>query len=148
MSRREELLETPVDEPEMLHFKLSKLPQQLDLEGLTRSALQLFKKHPPEQLPGLVWWRLSSLSVLKTSRDVRRTTKLQEAESLLAKQTLQLRREALQRRGLAFVVRNRGSLYPVAAAFLVGAISIWLRRSGNDRHVWTFIRRTTEQWRL
>ncbi|KAK0629773.1 rab-GTPase-TBC domain-containing protein [Bombardia bombarda] len=49
--RRDELFDTPADEPEILHSILSKLPRPLDLEGLVAAARQLFNAHPPSASP-------------------------------------------------------------------------------------------------
>ena len=84
ISRRVELLEIPIEEPEMLHFTLSKLPQPLDLENLISSALSLFGRHPPQTLPNFSWWRISSLSVLKTSRSLEHQQSLQQGEALFS----------------------------------------------------------------
>ncbi|KAK4211690.1 GTPase-activating protein gyp10 [Rhypophila decipiens] len=67
-SRRQELFDTPEDEPEILHSILSKLPKPLDLEAIIHSARQLFDSYPPETLPS--WKNISRASVLKTARDV------------------------------------------------------------------------------
>lgn len=70
LSRKDELLELdPEEEKDMIHFTLSKLPTELDLEALIASALRLFKAHPPEKLPMMAWSYISKSSVLKTTRD-------------------------------------------------------------------------------
>lgn len=70
LSRKDELLELdPEEEKDMIHFTLSKLPKELDLEALIASALGLFKAYPPEKLPMMAWDYISKNSVLKTTRD-------------------------------------------------------------------------------
>ncbi|KAF4159953.1 hypothetical protein CNMCM6069_000459 [Aspergillus lentulus] len=86
LSRKKELLEIPADEPEMLHFTLSKLPQPLDLDSLISSAMQLFNDYPPESLPFGAWKRISQHSVLKSSRDPFNKQTRDEAIRLLEKQ--------------------------------------------------------------
>lgn len=54
----------------MLHATLSKLPKPLDIDHLVQKAVDLFNHHPPEKLPGVAWWRVSSNSVLKTTRNL------------------------------------------------------------------------------
>ena len=93
MSRREELLEIPIEEPEMLHFTLSKLPQPLDLESLISRTVQLFSKHQPQTLPDMIWWKISSHSVLKTFRSLREKQSLKRGEQLFVKQAAQLERD-------------------------------------------------------
>ncbi|KAH7031004.1 rab-GTPase-TBC domain-containing protein [Microdochium trichocladiopsis] len=67
LDRREELFD--LDEPDMLHFTLSKLPSNLDIDAVIIEAAGLFAKHPPESLRG--WRSVPRASVLKTARDVR-----------------------------------------------------------------------------
>jgi len=147
ISRRVELLDIPLEEPEMLHFTLSKLPQPLNLEALILGALDLFKHNPPESLPRFAWWRLSSLSVLKTSRSLKQPHTLEEAEVLFSKQAQALHREELREKGMAFVVKNKRPIVTVSSALLIGIISFWLRRNGNDRLIWSLFLRTTEYWK-
>jgi len=139
VSRRSELLDIPSDEGEMLHFTLSKLPQPLNLEVLISRSLELFNNHPPERLPHLIWWRLSSYSVLKTSRSIQQPQTLDEAELLFEKQAQQLKRDEALRRRIAFLSKHKRSTMSVAAALLVGGVSIWLRRTEQDKFVWSVI---------
>ncbi|KXJ92343.1 rab-GTPase-TBC domain-domain-containing protein [Microdochium bolleyi] len=67
LDRRDELF--ALDEPDMLHFTLSKLPQDLDIDSVIVDAAALFSKHPPESLRG--WRAIPRASVLKTARDVK-----------------------------------------------------------------------------
>ena len=139
VSRRTELLDIPLDEPEMLHFTLSKLPQPLDLEELISSTLTLFERHPPEKLPYLTWWRISPNSVLKTSRSLDEKQSLEQGEALFRSQARQLQREELQQKLLVLVWKYRRPVGSIAAALLVGAASFWLRRSVQDKFVWGFL---------
>ena len=139
ISRRSELLDIPVDEPEMLHFTLSKLPQPLDLEELISSTLGLFQRHPPEQLPQFVWWKISSNSVLKTSRSLDDKQSLEQGEALFRSQARRLQREELQQKVLVLAWKYRWPASSVAAALLVGVVSLWLRRSGQDKVIWNFL---------
>ncbi|KAJ1333561.1 TBC1 domain family member 20 [Microdochium nivale] len=66
LDRRAELF--ALDEPDMLHFTLSKLPRDLNIDGVIRDAAGLFDRHPPESLRG--WRSIPRASVLKTARDV------------------------------------------------------------------------------
>lgn len=139
ISRRSELLGIPVDEPEMLHFTLSKLPQPLDLEELISSTLGLFQRHPPEHLPRFTWWKICSNSVLKTSRSLDDKQSLEHGEALFHSQARRLQREELQQKVLVLAWKYRWSAGSVAAAVLVGAASLWLRRSGQDKFIWNFL---------
>ena len=132
LSRREELFEIPADEPEMLHSILSKLPKPLDLETLISRTMTLVTDHPPEKLPFRAWSRVSSFSVLKTTRGPMCRQTLQDGHELLTHQMLQLRREELRQRGMSLVWKYRRSSGSVGLAVLIGILSIYLRRSGWD----------------
>ncbi|KAE9972423.1 hypothetical protein Vi05172_g9516 [Venturia inaequalis] len=70
LSRKDELLELdPEEEKDMIHYTLSKLPADLDLEALIASALRLFNAHTPDTLPMMAWSYISKYSVLKTALD-------------------------------------------------------------------------------
>src|SRR5436305_10979719 len=146
ISRRSELLDIPVDEPEMLHFTLSKLPQPLDLEELISSTLGLFQRHPPEQLPHFVWWKIPSNSVLKTSRSLGDKQSLERGEALFRSQARRLQREELQQKVLVLAWKYRWPASSIAAALLVGVVSLWLRRSGQDKVIWNFLWKAQEMF--
>lgn len=137
MSRKNELLEIDHDEPEMLHSILSKLPKPLDLEGLIRSTRDLFKRYPPEHLPNRVWRRVSSHSVLKTTRDSHAlaTQTLQDGERLFQKQAAEIRRQdALKyakQRVQALAYRYRRPVQWTGAAILVAALALHFGRASS-----------------
>lgn len=139
MSRREELLEIPIEEPEMLHFTLSKLPQPLDLESLISKTMQLFNTHPPEKMPNLLWWRISSNSVLKTSRNLKEKQSLKRGEELFARQAAQMRREELQKKASKLIWQYRRPAASITLTVLAGVMSIWLTRNGYDRTLWVYL---------
>jgi hypothetical protein len=141
LSRRKELLEIPVDEPEMLHFTLSKLPQPLDLEGLISRALQLFRDHPPESLPSGVWRKIPWCSVLKTSRDVFQPHSTNTAVEYFQKQTAKLRNEERNEKITGFLWSHRRTIGSVAVAVFVGAMSIWIRKRGLDSSIISYLDR-------
>jgi TBC1 domain family member 20 len=139
ISRRSELLEMPADESDMLTFVISKLPQNFDIDARIRDALALFQKHPPQTLPGFVWWRLSQYSVLKTSRNIAEPQRLEDAEDLCRKQIRQLRsRELLEKRALV-LYRYRRPAASITAMLMVGVLAVWLRKSGHDRLIWAVV---------
>ena len=139
ISRRSELLEMPPDESDMLTFVISKLPQSFDIDARIQDALALFRGHPPQTLPGFVWWRLSQYSVLKTSRHISQPQSLEEAEVTCQKQIQQLRSQELMRKRALLVYQYRKPATSLAAMLLVGALAVWLRRSGHDRLLWSVI---------
>lgn len=141
ISRREELLE--IDEPDMLHFQLTKLPQPLDLQIYIERALRIFEEHPPERLPGFVWWRLPSSSVLKTSRSLTKMQSLDEAEAMFRRQVKQLeqerKRRALQKKASLLLRKNRRPVISISAVLVVGCFAIWMKRTGNDQMMMTLL---------
>ncbi|OCL13258.1 hypothetical protein AOQ84DRAFT_385531 [Glonium stellatum] len=137
LARKDELLEIPPDEPEMLHSILSKLPKPLDLELLIANTITLFDNHPPESLPYRAWRRISSHSVLKTTRnpsDVARQT-IQDGETFLSKQDAEMQRtKAIQtvvrgiKRQIWLYRRPAGALSLTVA---IGVVAWWMGRSGR-----------------
>ncbi|KAF3028426.1 hypothetical protein E8E15_006150 [Penicillium rubens] len=149
LSRKKELLEIPPDEPEMLHFTLSKLPCPLDLDGHILHAAQLFEDHPPESLPLGAWKRIPWCSVLKTSRDPHQKYTPEDAMCLFEKQSQQIRAEERRKRALDFLWSHRRSVGSVALAILVGAASFYIRKKGLDTSVWSYvgrIRKAIQNW--
>ena len=141
LSRKKELLEIPLEEPEMLHFTLSKLPQPLDLDGHILRAEQLFRDHPPESLPHGMWRQISPYSVLKTSRDPSKIYNVDEAINLFDKQTRQLQNEERRKQALEFAWKHRRTVGSVALAILIGAASIYIRKKGLDHSIWSYLSR-------
>ncbi|PYH79922.1 TBC domain protein [Aspergillus uvarum CBS 121591] len=141
LSRREELLGIPEEEPEMLHFTLSKLPNPLDLDGLILSAVRLFKDYPPESLPFGAWKQVPSCSVLKTSRGLVPTHSKDEALRYFKQQTRQLRYEESREKAVAFLWNHRRTIGSVAVTVLIGAMSIYIRRKGLDSTIWSYLGR-------
>ncbi|KAI0404584.1 rab-GTPase-TBC domain-containing protein [Xylaria palmicola] len=123
LRRRGELLEH--DEADMLHFTLSKLPPDLDLEAVIAEAALLFERHRPESLRA--WRQLSSASVLKTTRDVEALTlqSLQEGQALFEKQVRELRWHEQRRKMMQLAWTNRNLLFTI----LVGVSAIYLRKT-------------------
>lgn len=133
LSRRSQLLEIPSDEHDMMFFTLQKLPQPLNIEPMITVALRLFQEHPPERLPGRVWRSVSASSVLKTSRNPKVSESIEQAEALLRRQTREVRFDEAKRKAFLTAYRYRRPVASTAMAIAVGALSLWLRRSGNDR---------------
>ncbi|KAL3432395.1 rab-GTPase-TBC domain-containing protein [Aspergillus tetrazonus] len=139
LSRRKELLEIPADEPEMLHYTLSKLPQPLDIEGLISRAVQLFRDHPPESLPFGAWRKISSYSVLKTTRAIMRTQSMNTALEIFQKHTKQLRNEERREQFIGFLWSHRRTIGSVAVAVFVGVMSVWIRKRGFDNTILSYV---------
>ena len=145
LSQREELLEIdPATEPEMLHFKLSKLPQPIDLEGLIAKCLEAFKLYPPERLPRFAWLKIPAVSVLKSSKTIELlvTQTLEEAEGMFDQQVRILRVEEVKEQALKLVWAYRKPAGSAALAIFVAGISFWLRDSHGIHPLWDLV------WRL
>jgi hypothetical protein len=130
LSRKEELFDIPADEPEMLHFTLSKLPKDLDFEVILAQAVELFNDHPPHTLPFGAWRRVSAFSVLKTTRtsDIGVTQNVEEGKGLFEKQELELKRSERLENAMAVMRKHRKPAGSVALAVLIGLVSYWLQR--------------------
>ncbi|EXJ61471.1 uncharacterized protein A1O5_11787 [Cladophialophora psammophila CBS 110553] len=139
ISRRSELLEMPADQSDILTFVISKLPQTFDIDARIQDAVALFRHHPPQSLPGFIWWRLSRYSVLKTSRSVTQPQSLDEAKIFCHKQIQQLHSHELMRKRALLLYKHRKSAASVTAVLLVGVLSIWLRKTGHDRILWSIM---------
>ncbi|RAL09843.1 TBC domain-containing protein [Aspergillus homomorphus CBS 101889] len=141
LSRKKELLEIPEEEPEMLHFTLSKLPNPLDLDGLILSAVRLFKDYPPESLPYGAWNQIPSCSALKSSRGLEQTHSKEEALKLFRKQVRQLRYEEFRDKAVTFLWDHRRTIGSVAVTVFIGAMSIYIRCKGLDSTIWSYLGR-------
>ncbi|OAP59070.1 hypothetical protein AYL99_06368 [Fonsecaea erecta] len=139
ISRRSELLEMPADQSDILTFVISKLPQTFDIDARIQDAVTLFRHHPPQKLPGFIWWRLSRYSVLKTSRCIAHPQSLEEATVLCQKQIQQIHSHELMRKRALLLYKYRKSAASMTAVILVGIFSIWLRKTGHDRILWSMI---------
>ncbi|KAI1192221.1 rab-GTPase-TBC domain-containing protein [Nemania serpens] len=122
-TRRAELLEH--EEPDMLHFALSKLPPDLDLDAVIADAALLFQTHPPESLRS--WRRISGASVLKTTRDARALARqsLQDGRRFFDKQVAELRRAERSQKVMQVAWANRTLLFTI----LIGVSAIYLRKT-------------------
>ena len=118
----------------MLHSILSKLPKPLDLENLLRRTVELFHQYPPERLPGRTWSRISSNSVLKTTRNFKDLSQqtLRDGEQFFSKEAAEIRRrDAFKRKQHQLQVLARRYKRPVAwssAAIFFAVIAVYLRR--------------------
>ncbi|KAI1113799.1 rab-GTPase-TBC domain-containing protein [Nemania sp. NC0429] len=121
--RRDELLAH--DEPDMLHFALSKLPADLDLDAVVSEAARLLETHPPESLRS--WRRISAASALKTTRDARALARqsLRDGRVLFDRQVAEMRRAERSQKVMQAAWANRTLLFTI----LIGVSAIYLRRT-------------------
>jgi TBC1 domain family member 20 len=135
LSRRDKLLEIPAEDHDMLFFTLQKLPQPLDLEPLITHAGSIFAEHPPSTLTGRVWRGISSSSVLKTARVPEASVNLKKAAVYFQRQAAEVKWEETKHKAARTAMKYRRPAATTAAAIAIGALSIWMRRSGNDRYL-------------
>lgn len=131
VERKEELLDVESDEPDMLHFILSKLPKPLHLEGLIVKTMNLYNQYPPPKLPFRAWRQISSYSVLKTTRDREQLSKqtLRDGERGFRRQALQMKMMQTQKRINLLLRKHRRQVAIVGVAVVIGVLSWWLGRS-------------------
>ncbi|KAI0859773.1 rab-GTPase-TBC domain-containing protein [Xylaria cubensis] len=125
LRRRAELLAH--EEPDMLHFALSKLPPNLDLDAVIPEAARLFETHPPESLRA--WRYISAASVLKTTRDVKALTRqsLRDGQVFFEKQVREMWWDEHRQKVMKVAWTNRTLLFTV----LVGIGAIYLRKTST-----------------
>ncbi|KAI1386157.1 uncharacterized protein F4822DRAFT_409109 [Hypoxylon trugodes] len=124
LCRRDELFEH--DEPDMLHFALSKLPQDLDLDAVINDAAALFRDHPPESL-GNWHTSITSSSALKTAREVPvcATQTLEDGRVFFEKQQSELQWAARRDQALKTMWANRTVIF----AAVVAVSAVYFRKS-------------------
>ncbi|KAF4985461.1 hypothetical protein FDECE_16544 [Fusarium decemcellulare] len=140
LDRRQEIFE--IDEPDMLHVILGKVPSKMDLDELIVKAAQLFENHPPETLR--YWRRISGASALKTARDVEACAKqtLEEGSELFEKQVKELEWAEMQDRFKLALWSYRRPAKAIGAALMVGALAFYIRRNPSIvHHITTFFSR-------
>jgi hypothetical protein len=144
LSRKDELLELdPVEDADMLHYTLQKLPQPLDLDALINQTVALHAQHPPEKLPSRAWRRISANSMLKTTRDPTALSQqsLEDGQVWFEKQSAELRRQQAIERVVTNIKRQmykyrRPVLLGVTVT--VGVVAFWLGRSNGMERFWVF----------
>ncbi|EEQ92391.1 TBC domain-containing protein [Blastomyces dermatitidis ER-3] len=137
LSRKKELFEIPLDEPEMIHFTLSKLPHPINLDSLIASTMELYSTHPPEKLPFRAWKKIPRCSVLKTSRNLGLQATPEEAMELLEQQKRHLRREELREKAVKVMCKYRRPAGMIGMAVFVGILSYWIMRNeSNTMPIW------------
>lgn len=142
LSRKDELLELdPEEEKDMIHFTLSKLPKELDLEALIEHSVALFNAYPPEKLPLRAWHRISKNSVLKTTRDPEALPgqSFEDGRIWFEAQAEEIRRqqareELLKRIKIGLRKHKRPAMLGVTVA--IGVLAWWLGRGKGMEKFW------------
>lgn len=127
MDRRDEILD--IDEPDMLHVILGKVPRNLNLDTLITDSVDLLKRYPPETLRS--WRYISGASVLKTVRDVDAcaSQSMEDGHKFFEQQVKELQWAELQDKIKATLWAYRRPATTVGTALAVGALALYLRRN-------------------
>ncbi|RGP74962.1 GTPase-activating gyp10 [Fusarium sporotrichioides] len=127
LDRRNEIFE--IDEPDMLHVILGKVPTKMDLDDLIIKSAALFEIHPPETLS--YWRQISKYSALKTARDIEACAKqtLDDGSELFDKQVDEVHWQEIRDRVKLALWRYRRPARTVGMALAVGALAFYLRRN-------------------
>ncbi|KAH7198607.1 rab-GTPase-TBC domain-containing protein [Fusarium flagelliforme] len=132
LDRRDEIFE--IDEPDMLHVILGKVPTKMDLDALIIKSAALFERYPPETLS--YWRQISKFSSLKTARDIEASTKqtMEEGAELFDKQVDEIHWQEIGDRIKLALWRYRRPARTVGMALVVGALAFYLRRNPTLVH--------------
>ncbi|KAL3607180.1 GTPase-activating protein gyp8 [Fusarium poae] len=127
LDRRNEIFE--IDEPDMLHVILGKVPTKMDLDDLVIKSASLFENYPPETLS--YWRQISKYSALKTARDIEACAKqtLDEGSELFDKQVDEVHWQEIRDRVKLALWRYRRPARTVGMALAVGVLAFYLRRN-------------------
>ncbi|RGP76799.1 GTPase-activating gyp10 [Fusarium longipes] len=127
LDRRNEIFE--IDEPDMLHVILGKVPTKMDLDELIIKSAVLFEAHPPEALS--YWRQISKYSALKTARDIEACAKqtMDEGSELFDKQVDEIHWQEIRDRIALALWRYRRPARTVGMALAMGALAFYLRRN-------------------
>ncbi|CVL01806.1 related to GTPase-activating protein gyp10 [Fusarium proliferatum] len=127
LDRRNEIFE--IDEPDMLHVILGKVPTKMDLDELIIKSAALFGQHPPETLS--YWRHISNFSALKTARDIETCAKqtMEEGSELFEKQVKELHWQEMWDHIKLVLWRYRRPAKTVGMALVMGALAFYLRRN-------------------
>ncbi|KAG9257330.1 rab-GTPase-TBC domain-containing protein [Emericellopsis atlantica] len=132
LDRRDEIFE--IDEPDMLHVILGKVPPRMDLDALIVDSASLLERHPPEKLRA--WRGISRSSSLKTVRHVEDCAKqtLTDGQHFFEAQATELQRAEMRDRVKAKLWAYRKPARTVGAAFAFGILAMYLRRNPGIVH--------------
>ncbi|KAM0210255.1 hypothetical protein ACHAPA_006933 [Fusarium lateritium] len=127
LDRRNEIFE--IDEPDMLHVILGKVPTKMDLDELIIKSAALLQLHPPETLS--YWRQISDYSALKTARDIESCARqtMEEGSQLFEKQVTELHWQEVRDHIKLTLWRYRRPARTVGMALFVGALAFYLRRN-------------------
>lgn len=132
ISRRDEILD--IDDSDILHVILSKVPVGTDFDTLIEDAVNLFERHPPESLR--TWSSISKASALKTMRHIDKhiDQTMEEGSEHFVQQAKELKWAEFQDKVRATLWAYRRPVTTVGTAVAVGALALYLRRNPAAVH--------------
>lgn len=132
LDRRDEIFE--IDEPDMLHVILGKVPPRMDLDTLIVDSASLLERHPPEKLRA--WRGISRSSSLKTVRHVEDCAKqtLADGQQFFEAEATELHRAEMRDRFKATLWAYRKPARTVGTALAFGILAMYLRRNPGIVH--------------
>ncbi len=127
VDRRDEILD--IDEPDLRHVRLSRVPANMDLDALLARSAALFADHPPESLRA--WRGISRASALRTARDAGHAAgqTLQDGEAFFDRQAKELRWLDLRNSLLSVAWAYRRPAKALGMAVAVGLVAFYMRRN-------------------
>lgn len=127
-TRRDDLLETALDEPDMMQFKIQKVTKQhLDMDEVVAASAELFHTCPPSSLTG--WKAVSRFSVMKTGRNGVHEQSLAFGRTCFDAQVQEMRKIESRKTQLKKLQRYRKPvLNTFRMAILVGIVAILLKK--------------------
>ena len=127
INRRDEVMD--IDEPDMLHVILGKVPPNLDLDALIIDSVALHDRYPPSSLRS--WRRISSASVLKTVCDVEAcsTQTMEQGHEYFKQQVKEIQWFELQERAKMLLWAYRKPAATMGIAIGIGLVGMYLQRN-------------------
>lgn len=134
IDRRDEILD--IDEADMLHVILGKVPPNMDIDALIANSVRLRQRYPPS---GLWAWRyISSASALKTVYSVEDCSHQTMAQGYeyFEQQVEEIKWYERQQKAKAVLWAYRKPAASVGMAVAVGLLSMYLFRNSAALRSW------------
>lgn len=134
LDRRDEILE--IDEADMLHVILGKVPPNMDLDALIAKSVRLREKFPPSGLRA--WGYISSASALKTVYSVQDCAdqNMDQGHEHFEEQVKEIKWYERKQAALALAWAYRRPAASVGMTVAVGLLSMYLYRNSGTMRSW------------
>lgn len=129
LDRRDELLE--IDEPDMLHVILGKVPRNMNIDALIADSAALRDRFPPSRLRS--WRYISGASVLKTVYNVEACSDqtMEQGHEHFEQQVKEIQWFELREKAKMLLWAYRKPAASVGVTIAVGLIGIYLQRNSS-----------------